>query len=228
MRYSRQCVLKRVLSINHARPRSEQWPSVACKGMRPTAFCDDRPCRRDRTVPTECWTIIHHQAAVATHAVHAFGQVVHQHFTHGAHLAVRSHAWVQVVCRSMAAAVIGAGLLVPGPAPLRPSAPTSRASQPPSGTPDLPAVGLSLGDVGLGWTVGLEMLPPAGGPLVASGPPPMEPAPEPSSAVLLLTGLAGRVGALAGRRRRSLTAGQPPIGGSGIRWVRRPPARSRD
>lgn len=150
----------------------------------------------------ECWTIIHHVAAkAATTATHA-ARIVRHIGTQGVrHAAPRisvshPHTWVEIVCRTLPAAVAGGTLLVPQPAsPPPPPAPV------PITVPAPPAVGL-----GGGWVVppiivqnpAPAFVPPPQARVVPAGPA-VEPIPEPATLPLLLAGLACLISATTAR-----------------------------
>lgn len=159
-----------------------------------------------------CWTVFHNAAVSAArgtvHVVRAMRRItgpITRHAArmshHVAHAAVPSHTWVEVVCKVIPAAVVGGGLLVPHPV----NPPPLPAQPPPIVAPALPSLPWLFppGAVATYPTpvqpyptpVGAE-LPPGTGPMLVVPPPyigpvpPVAPAPEPSSAVLLFGGAA--------------------------------------
>lgn len=130
---------------------------------------------------TICWTVLHHAGVSvshgARHTAHAVGHVVrpiihHAGGTlrHAPMVAARPRTWITVVCKVIPVVLAGGGLVAPHPL------------NPPS-LPVAPPAIVAPGPVFSPWLPPTWFAPP--------GPPPNpEAAPEPSSAILLLGGVA--------------------------------------
>ena len=127
-----------------------------------------------------CWTVIHHAAAPAAHtgahmahilrhAVHPLVHRVVRTLHHAPAATASPRTWIELVCKTIPAAVAGGGLLVPLPAnPPRPPEP------PPAAVVPAPAPWPWFAPPSSSW--------PSNGSSEAV----IRPAPEPSSAFLLL------------------------------------------
>lgn len=154
---------------------------------------------------TICWTIIHHAAVPANHVAHRIAGAVVRRAVHAAHhvavAAAQPRVWIELVCKTLPAAVAGAGLLAPHPAnpPQIPGSPPAIMEPAPPIWPWHPP----------GW------IAPPGLPAEPYGGPAPSPnrTPEPCSAGLLLIGIGGIALIRLGRRHGSgLTHGlQPPL-----------------
>jgi hypothetical protein len=158
---------------------------------------------------TICWTIIHRAASpvvkTAARLGHVTGRFIHpvayraaRAAHHVATAAGPSRTWVEVVCRVIPAAVVGGGLLAPHPVnpPRLPPAPAPITQPAQAAPPWLFPPGLDTVPVTpvvpypspfpVEPTGALPVGPPSVGPTT-----PVENVPEPSSAGLLLAGVAG-------------------------------------
>jgi hypothetical protein len=135
---------------------------------------------------TICWTIIHHAVAPVAHgasrlarAAH-FAGPVHPHVAavvgHASRRAAKSHSWVELVCKTIPAAIGGGGLLIPTPA------------NPPR-LPETPPPIIEPGPALSPWSMPNWTIPPQTTvDLYVEHSRSREPAPEPSTAALLLSG----------------------------------------
>ncbi len=144
-----------------------------------------------------CWTVLHHRGSAVRHGVsrlaHAGGHHAHpivRHVgnasRHASKLAAHPNTWAEVVCKAIPAALAGGGILIPHPAdlPRIPDAPPARTALGPTLLPGFPP-DVIVGP-GLSAKSGAGVTRPTDPPLT-----PPESAPEPSSAGILLGGVAG-------------------------------------
>jgi hypothetical protein len=147
---------------------------------------------------TVCWTVLHHGGAHLAHAArHVARPIVHHAgrvLRHAPAVASHNHTWIEVVCKVIPAAVAGGGLLMPHPLnPPRLPAPPPFIVPAPAFSPAFPP-GITFGPQ-------IPATPRGGGPTRA------EVTPEPSSALLLIGGLAGLLLARWSTHRSASSAG---------------------
>jgi len=163
---------------------------------------------------TICWTVLHPGGASASHGAHHLGHavghvirpIVHQSARlprYAASAARRSHPWAQIVCKMIPGIVGGVGLLAPQPVnplpPDRPAffapAPALIAAGPAFLVPSRAAIaeGPASGASGVATRIPgdwIDRRDIPGGSRAGAGPAPQA-VPEPSTAGLMLSGIAG-------------------------------------
>src|SRR5436309_2862494 len=114
---------------------------------------------------TICWTILHRGTVPVRHAIrraHPVHHLIHRAPRHAATVAKHVGAWTEIVCKTIAPALLGGGMLLPRPAanlprppdppalvqPARPSIPPISPAFPPDWSPSpwsptIPEIGSS-------------------------------------------------------------------------------------
>lgn len=164
---------------------------------------------------TICWTIVHHSVGPIAHVVRrALGPVVHhiaRRLHHVLRVAAHPHTWIEVVCKTLPAVIIGGGLIASHPANPPPllEPPQAVLEPAPTFSPWFPP----------GW-----LTPPAMPVEPYAGPAPVpEVAPEPGSAGLLLGGATALLLIRLMTRRLPHSSQRPLSVGAGDEPGRRPP-----